>query len=878
MEWRKLFEVWLSRKNRELDFERELQTHLDLEAEEQRQAGAAPEEASYAARRAFGNTALIREDTRAAWGWAALERVWRDLRYAARMVRRKPAFATVAVLSLAIALAANTAVFSFARAIVFKQLPVSGAERLVIIRQQNEMFHMENCCFPYSFWRELRKRDSGFEDVLAVHSAEVNLTDAGQTERLQAEIVSGNYFAMLGIRPALGRLLDESDDETEGAGRVCVISHRLWQERFGATPEVVGRRVLLNAEPFLIVGVSQAGFAGASLHQPSDIQLPASMTKLLLGDGRDSFGWAELIARLKPGLGPGQAQARLNTIGKQIEQAAGQSVSDRDGFLLRDGSQGAGSKKEQFGKPVLVLLLLVAVVLLVACANLAALLLVRSVERMREAGMRMALGVSRHALFQQFLTESLLLAAAGGIAGWLLARILVQALLRLLGPQSDGLVRHVAPDVATFAFSAGATLASGVLFGVLPAWRAAHSDPIEAIRGPSAHSGRRWLLSRFIVAAQIALSLALLFCAGLFVRTLRNLRLIDLGFNPEQVTMLRIDLSRTVYRGPRAAGFYRELLHRARQMPGARSASLASISVLSGSMQSIVLHIPGYVPADRIAPVSYFNTVSSGYFRTLGVPLLAGRDFLDSESGSGERAVIVNQQFARTFFAGDALGKTLSYGGGVKVRVAGIVGTAKFRWLREDPHPVMYLPVTPGNLPEALSLQVRTLGDPAGAMDRLRGLVRNLDPGVPVDESTTLETQIDQALARERLLASLSTFLAATAVALAAIGLYSVLSFSVVGRRREIGIRMAVGAERQRIVLLFLKENARVVLGGIAVGVPLAWISGRLASSLLYGLKPQDLEAVLTAAALLACVALAASAIPAWRASRIDPVSALRNE
>jgi len=468
--------------------------------------------------------------------------------------------------------------------------------------------------------------------------------------------------------------------------------------------------------------------------------------------------------------------------------------------------------------------------------------------------------------------------ASGGMAGWLLAELFSRALLGVLGPRSEGLMQQVRPDATVFAFSAAATLVAGILFGTLPAWRAAHGDPMAAVHGAPGGSGGRWFLSRFIVAGQVALSIALLFCAGLFSQTLRNLGSIDLGFHTENLALLHVDLSRTVYRNRGAENFFEDLLRRTRELPDTRAASLTSIGVLSGGMQSIVLRIPGYAGPNRLAPVTYFTTISSGYFGTLGIPLLGGRDFTDTERGTGEGTVIVNERFARAFFAGNALGKTFSYGGGREVRVVGIAGTAKFRWVREDPQPVMYLPVTPQNFPQALYLQERTAGEPAGAIGRLRALLRNLDSRVPVDSIATMRMQIDYALAPERLLAFLSTFLALITVTLAAIGLYGVLSFSVVRRMREIGIRMAVGAERRRIVMLFVDESARVVLGGIALGVPFAFMSGRLASSLLYGLKPQDTATAVMATALLTLVALAATAIPAWRATRVDPMVALRHE
>jgi predicted permease len=801
-----------------------------------------------------------------------------NLRYAARTLRRSPLFTTVAVLSLALGIGANTAVFSFLRAVVLKQLAVPGADRLVILRQHNETFHIENCCFVYRFFQEIRKKDVGFDAMAAVRGVEVNMTDRDETEKLQAELVSGNYFGMLAVRPAAGRLIRESDDQTEGAAPVCAISYRLWQERYAGQSGVIGRWVLINNEPYRIVGVSEPGFTGASLHEPHDLQIPAAMAIRILGQKRDSFGWAEIIARLKPGVTRVEALARLNATGLQLQRAAGFQVTDRDTFSLIDGSQGTGSRKEQYGKPVQVLLLLVAVVLLIACANLAALSMVRSAERAREAGVRVALGASRVTLMRRFLTESLILAAAGGACGWLAAHGLIRTLLAFLGDDARGLAGMVRPDAAVFAFCAGISIAAGLLFGLLPAWRASQANPMQAIRGGGVTRAGKPIASRVLMAAQVALSLALLFAAGLFGRTLRNLRSIDLGFRPENVVVLHVDLSGTPRAGNGAGPFFEELLRRVREMPGARAASLTSISALSGSMMSTVLRIPGYAPPDRLTPVTYMTTISSSYFRTLGIPLLAGRDFTADDRGSGEGAAIVNQQFARKFLGGNALGKTFSYGGGRKVHVIGVASDVKFRRVKEEPQPVMYVPVTQWTYPESLYLQVRTAGDPEPAIGRLRWTVRDIDRRVPIESITTMALQIDRALSRERLLAFLSSLMGGLAVALAAIGLYGVLSFSVARRTREIGIRMAVGAPRERILALFLRECAWIVVCGIAAGIPLALAAGRLASSLLYGLKPRDLSTAAAATAILALAALAAAMIPARRASRVDPLAALREE
>src|ERR1051326_974717 len=479
--WRKV--LFLLRRNvRDDELGEEMLLHVDLRAAKYQDRGMEPGEALENARRRFGNRTQLRETSREMWGWTRLDEMVRNLRHSSRVLRKSAAFTTVAVLSLALGIGANTAVFSFVHAIVLKKLPVRDADRLVILRQQNEMFHIENCCCPPPFSAELRRQDGDFEDLLELNSTTVNFMDHEQTERLQAEIVSGNYFRMLGVRATAGRLIEDSDDQAEGAGRVCVISYRLWQERFGGRDDVIGRRVLLNAEPFLIAGVSERGFAGASLHEPRDLQIPSSMIKTILGDNRGVFGWAELVARLKPGVSSTQAEARLNVLGAQIEKVTGPQMSARDTFLVRDGSQGVDSRKEQLGRPVLILLLLVAVVLLIACTNLAALLLVRSVERTREAGLRMALGASRTAVFRQFVVESLLLAAIGGLAGWIVSQQLTRVLLSLLGPASEGLAQQLRPGGALFGFSAAVTLAAGVLFGTLPAWRASHADPLSAIQ------------------------------------------------------------------------------------------------------------------------------------------------------------------------------------------------------------------------------------------------------------------------------------------------------------------------------------------------------------------------------------------------------------
>ena len=879
--WAKLRRLLSGKRRFEDGLRDEMRAHLEFEIEDSLASGIPPEKARADAQRRFGNAATIAEHTRSAWDFYWLADLARDLRYSARSMARRPGFAAVAIVSLAVALGANTAVFSFANAILLKTLPVAGADRLIALRQKNEQFHMENCCFGYPFFQALRKQPGDFEDVLATSPLEdITLTDREESERLSAELVSGNYFRMLGIHPAAGRLLDETDDAAEGASPVCVISYKLWQERFAGDPAVVGRQVLLNKRPFRIVGVTQRGFGGASLRAPSDVLAPTAMAETFFEMKRNTFGFLFLIARLKPGVSRQHAAAWLNSVGHALQEGTGRHMGKHDDFLLYDGSQGINSRREEMGKPVLVLLLLVGILLLVACANLSALLLVRSVERTREAGVRAAIGASRSTLFRQFLAEAVLLAAAGGAIGWALALGLVRALLGLL-PSDKSLAQIVHPDATVFAFTAGLTLLAALLFGLLPAWRAPRADPLRAIHGTvlAAPGRRQRLVSSAVIAAQIAFSLALVFCAGLFSRTLHNLRAVDLGFHADNIVILPVNLGETAY-AQEASPFFAEALRRARALPQTRAASVTDLALVSGAMMSIILKVPGYVPPNHVPPTSYLTHVTSGYFRTMATPLIAGRDFIDEDTDgrSGEGSAIVNEQFARQFLAGDALGKPFAYGGGRKVRIVGVVRTAKFRYVREEPQPVFYLPIAPGTFNTNLYLQARVSGDLNAAISRLRGIVHDLGPRAPIGAITTMEMQIDAALSRERLLAFLSTLLGAVAAALAAIGLYGVLSFAVTRRTKEIGIRLSVGARRATIVALFLRESAWMAAVGVALGIPLMWLCGKLADSLLYGMHGQDPLTAVTAIAALITLSLLAGFVPAARAAGVDPVRALRHD
>ncbi|MBI5283058.1 MAG: ABC transporter permease [Candidatus Solibacter usitatus] len=876
--WRRLSH-FVRRDQLEDELDEEIRLHLELRARRLREEGVEAREALYAARRRFGNVAGLREQSHDIWAFRWLEKLSADVRLAARNSRKSPSFTLLAVGSLSLGLAATTAIFSFVNAIVLKTLPVRDASRLVLLRQRNETFHMENCCFSHVFLREFRKAETGFENVLAAAAKDVGLVDGDRRQAVTVELVSGNYFQVLGVRPQLGRLLDESDDRVENGSRACVISDRLWRGLFAASPGVVGRRIVLEKEPFQIVGVSPAGFEGATLHGRRDVQVSTAWAETFYGTPRDNFSWLQLIGRLRPGVSMTEAAARIDQVGMAIERGQGFTVSDADHFLLRDGSQGFGSRKEKLGQPVLLLLSIVGLVLFMACANLAALWLVRSLERAREAATRVALGATRWDIIRQFLTQSLLLSAASGVLAWWIAQFFVAGLLRLMDTQREALAQHVRPDPMVFGFFCVATIGSGLLFGLLPALRAWRTDPMPLVQsGTLLAAGKRAGAYRVLIAVQIAVSVALVFTAGLLAQTLKNLRAIDLGFRPQNVVQTEVDFGRLGYSETAAEQAMRNVLLRARTLPGAQSASLSTVNLLTGSMASFVLSIPGYVDPKGMRPTSYFTRVSAGYFRTMGIPLLAGSDFTAQTRAGGEGEVIVNEQFARRYLAGDALDKTFAYGGGRKVRVVGLVGTTKYRWLREEPEPIIYLPAAAGSFPDSAFVQVRSSEPPETVLAQMRVLLQGADARLPLDRLTTLEAQIDEALAAERLLALLSTALGSLAVALAAIGLYGVLSYSTARRTREIGIRVAIGARRASIIRMVLGECTWMVMTGIAAGLPLALFSGKLVQSQIYGLPPADLRTTALAGLFLLLVSAGAAVLPAWRATRVDPASCLRYE
>jgi predicted permease len=820
-----------------------------------------------------------------------------DLRLALRTLARNPGFAAVTVLSLALGIGANTAIFSVVDAVVLKMLPVRDPERLVTVASA----HPRGVSFGFSHPLYVDLRDGGAKQVELIASATtaLSLAAGGQTDRALGEIVSGNYFPVLGVRPALGRLLGPEDDRNPGGHPVAVLSHGLWRRRFGGDPSVVGAVISLNARAFTVVGVAAANFTGVRVGMAPEIWAPMAMQVELmpgwkaLGDRRRS--WLELLGRLRPGVTLPQAQAALGPAFQQAMEQWGRSLSPgvppaalrslaEQRLLLQDGAQGRSFLRQFAARPLLVLMAVAGFVLLIACANVANLLLARAAGRSREIAVRLALGASRGRLVRQLLAESLLLSLAGGLAGLLVALPAGSLLLSLLPQGPEPVVLDVRTDWRAIAFTFAVSILTAVLFGLAPAFESTRAALVPALKeeaGMAARSGRL-MLRKALVAGQVALSLLLLAGAGLFLRTLWNLRELDPGFRREQVLLATLDPSLGGYDDAQASSFYRQLLDRVSGLPGVRAAALARTAVLSGMGMRRTMSVAGYQPQPGEDMNMNINFISPGYFRALGIALPAGRDFDARDREGAPRVAIVNETLARRFWPRkDPIGQRLQTGlpgNFVDIEVVGVARDSKYRTLREQTPATVYVPFVQEARIGEMTLHVRSAGDPLSLAAAVRGAVGEMARHLPVFQVRTLEDQTDAALAQERMTATLTGFFAALALLLAAVGLYGVIAYVVAGRRREIGIRMALGAGRWSVVALVLRESLLMVGIGLAIGLALSAWAIRLVASQLYGVGPADPLTLAAGVGLLAVAALLAAFLPARRAAAVDPVRALRYE
>ncbi|HEV8042346.1 MAG TPA: ABC transporter permease [Bryobacteraceae bacterium] len=891
------------RKRKHHDFQAEIQSHLDIESDELTEEGANPGDAKYQARRVFGNVTSSEERFYESSRWLWLEQFVQDLRYGFRMLRRSPAFTLVAVLSLALGIGANTAVFSLVDAVLLKSLPVRAPQELRILTwvhsdKEPDISHsgyntmdavsgqFVSGSFSYAAYRQFRDTVPQFSDLVAYAPNQFTVTAGGASEFAEGQFVSGNYFTGLGVLPLIGRPILPEDDAA-GRPAVVVLTYRYWEKRFALDPAVVGRAIVVNQRPVTVVGVMQLPFQGLYSWEAVDLFVPINKVAQLrhpwFSLSQPNSWWVQIFGRLRPGVSDQAAAAALKaTLGHTIEQFA--KNADVPTVLLRPGARGVGLFRESVSGVFAILGAVVGLVLLIACTNLANLLVARSAARGREIAVRLSIGAGVGRLVRQLLTESLLLAGGGGLLGLFLARPLLQVMLRFADRAGElGLDPRI--DLRTLAFTAGVSVVSGMLFGLLPAWRATRVNPAPALKGTgtTGTSGSpRLPLSRLLVALQVGMSVLLLAGAGLFVRTLRQLSAVDLGFRAENVLTFKTDPSRNGYEGRVLADLYARLRQNIAAIPGVESVGMSQHGVMQGVESDASVHTPGFRPADRKGNAQLLRC-SASFLSTMRIPLLLGRSLTLVDERTSQQVAVVNQTFADRFFPGvNPVGHTFYLGeqpGAEAIQVIGVAKDAHYTDVRSEVKPTVYLPYTDSLTGlHQMTFVVRTVLPPLAIAGAMRRVVAATDPAIPVAEMKTEQEQIAESIATERLFAGFVSAFGCVAALLAAIGLYGVMAYAVARRTVEIGIRLALGARRATVQWMVLRQSLWMVVLGLAIGIPAALVLTRFIQNKLYGIRPTDPASFVVAAILITAVGAAAAWIPARRASRVDPIQALRNE
>ena len=826
-----------------------------------------------------------------------------DFKLAVRGLFRNPLFSIVAILSLALGIGANTAIFTLIDQILLRKLPVKNPEQLVMLYQEgpHSGSNMGSRMHSYPIYQEYHKRAEPLAEVIARRLADASISIDNQTERIDIEMVSGNYFTMLGVGPAAGRVFNSPEDDQVYEGHPSVvISHDYWMRRFNGDQSAIGKKILVNNYPMTIVGVSAAGFAGIDPARSPQMRVPILMKPVIVPEWSwvrmddERTRWVQVFARLKPGYTIETAQGPLQGLFTQIRQhemtlpgAKNWSQFNRDRFMtgrlkVEAADVGYSPLRNDFSTALVVLMAMVGLVLLIACANVANLLIARAFARQREIAVRLSLGATRGQLVRQLLTESVLLSLIGGVIGVGLSVVLTQALIAFI-PQQQPLLIEPTPDLRILTFTFVLTLFTGIVFGLLPALKASNPDQWATLKdtvgGIAGGSGGSLFVRKGLVAAQVALSFLLLFGAGLFVRSLQNLQTTDTGVQMDNLITFRLSPALSGYDNARTVNMYNELLDRLRSTPGIKSASHVAVSILSGNEWDSSTSVEGHNAKDGEDMQAFMNALSPGYFDTMGIKLLDGRDFRSTDIVENPTIAIVNRKFAQHFF-GDkpAVGKRLGRGTGpntkLDVEIVGVVEDSLYEGPREGVHRQVFWPGYGGSA----TFYVRTTEASASAFNVIRNEVKRLDAGMPVYDVKTVQGQLDETLLTDRLIAALSAGFGLLATLLASIGLYGVMAFVVARRRKEIGLRLALGAEPAGVLWIVMREVLILLSIGLAIGVPAAIGLGRYVSSQLYGIEPNDPWMAIGTVLLLTVVSAAAGLIPATRASRIDPILALRYE
>jgi len=826
-----------------------------------------------------------------------------DLRFALRALWRSPLFSAVAVLSLALGIGANTAIFTLLDQLLLRRLPVKHPDQLVMLYQRgaHNGNNMGDRMHSYPMYRDYQEKAAPFSEVLCRRLVSTSITVDNRTERVDAELVSGNYFTMLGVGAAAGRVFNSREDDRVYQGHpVVVLSYHYWASRFARDPGIIGRKILVNNYPMTVVGVSEDGFNGLDPARAPQVRVPILMKPVIVPewtwhniDDRRSR-WVQMFARLKPGFTPQSAQAQAQVLFRQIREyettlpaAKDWSKYQRDRFLqgtmnVEQAAIGYSHLRNSFSKALVVLMCMVGLVLVIACANVASLLIARAFARQKEVAVRLSLGASRVQLLRQLLVESLVLSLAGGLAGIGLAAVLTRALLALIPTENNPLMLRPEPDLRILAFALVLSFLTGLVFGLVPALRASRPDLWSSLKdtvGSVAGQGGSLFLRKGLVTAQVALSFLLLFGAGLFVRSLQNLKTADTGFRDlDNLVTFQLSPALNGYDEQRAVFLYEQLLDSLRATPGVKTAALASVPLLHGWEWDSTVTVEGHQAKDGEDMQAFMNSLSPGYFATMGVPILEGRDFDRRDAKKEPRVAIVNRRFAEHYFKGrSAVGRHLGRGGrpGTKldVEIVGVVENSLYEGPRQGVRRQVFVPNWGKG---GVAFYVRTTMGSRPAYAAVRNQVRRLDSSLPVYEMKTLASQLDQTLLSERLIALLSAGFGLLATLLATIGLYGVMAFVVTRRTREMGVRMALGARPGAVIWLVMKDVVWLLAVGLAVGLPSALALGRLVATQLYGVKANDPALAVGTVLVLVSVSAAAGLIPARRASRIDPMLALR--
>ena len=892
---------FLRRDRLQHDLDDELSYHLAMAVQDKIAAGAEPKTAQQEAVREFGNATFLKERSHDMFSFGRLEQIFQDVRYALRGLAKSPGFTGVVVLSLALGIGANTAIFSVMDALLLRSLPVSHPEQLVtLMRVDPSRGSANNLTYP--MFEKFREQKQIFSDVSALWQVEkpnAMISGSGggvESKPLAVGLVSGPYFSMLGVKAAAGRVFTADDDVIPGGHPVAVISDRFWDRRFGRASDALGRTITMSNTSYTIIGVAARGFIGENIAQPTDLWVPMAMQSQIMPDRpgllkHPTSMWMYSIARLKAGVSAKAAQPQIEVMFQQMmKDRIGPNPSPqvlqrlgRQHMELAPAGTGFAVQREFFGQPLRVLMIIVGLVLLIACANVANLLLARSARRQREIAVRLAIGAGRWRIAQQLLTESVLLAFLGGATGLALAFWGSRLLTTMAASGRAAMNLEVPIDLRVLGFGALLCLATGILFGLAPALSTAKIalTPALSERGNTSSSGSRFNLGKFLVVSQVAISLLLLIGAGLFTRTLANLRSQDLGFSRDHVWLFWINPP-TGSSGAPLARIFDAVQQRISGVPGVIAASPSRNGLLSGFVGIRQVNVEGYTPKSDEDMGAQWSVIAPRFFDTIGMHLLLGRDFTERDNEKSPRVAVINETMARDFFAGqNPVGKRFGTGGDDpgSIEIVGVVQDSKYFNLRDKNVRMMYFPYRQDiNSLIWMCLAVRTTDDSPAFAGRIRDEIRAVDQRLAVPRIDTVEQQVNATLVEERLTAVLSGFFGVLALMLACLGLYGVMAYTAARRTNEIGIRMALGATRSEVLGMVLKECLLLVGIGIVIGIPAALALTRLVSSLLFGIKASDPLTIAGSAALMLAVAAVAGFLPARRAAHVDPMIALRYE